>query len=257
MINFENDKVESERGGKKHSLFPLSQSKAIMSAYFNFGTMDAVTRGLASIEMFHHFLAIECGQSTMETGDDYFSEPVMVFSHRPKYARRDYPAVKFIPYKMRQPHNHAIEAMREYVLANPALRIRMPNLCDHGGLIRVKIHRSNGDGTSLTDIDIYRACATQLKLDATAIDFDELRAERKRLFDLWTAGIETPAPDTRDEYEQNRRSTAKCDHPDCDNWANVTGSCSVHRGKKRKLAGEKEEKTKQKTEKTGAKEEDM
>jgi hypothetical protein len=72
-------------------------------------------------------------------------------------------------------------------------------------------------------------------------EIDKLRAERKRLFDLWTAGVEAPAPRAPDTGDGGGRSTAKCDDPDCDNWADATGSCSVHRGRCKKQKVEKTE----------------
>ena len=213
-----------------------------MSAFFNFGTMDAVTIGLASIDVFHHFLAIECGQPTIKAGDDYFCEPKEVITYKPtSRARKHSPAVNFFPYKMRGPHDAAIEAMRNHSRANPTIKIRLPTLCDHGDLKSMIVQHSNKDGTPLSDIETYRACATYLKLDDVDYDIEKMRVERKRLFDLWTAGVEAPVHDTRDEYEQNRRSTDKCDDPDCDNWADTTGFCSVHRGHHKKQKVEKAE----------------
>jgi hypothetical protein len=191
-----------------------------MASYFNFGTMGAVSTGMASMDTFHHFLAIECGQPTMEEGDDYFCGDKSLITFKPKYARQTYAAINLTPYKMRCPHVAAFEAMQKHSKSNPGLKIRLPRLRDIGDLKRLVIVQA----TIISDIDMYHACANYLELKEDDYDINELQSERKRLSELWTAGVEAP-----EEPEQSQTSVTKCQDPNCDNFADATGLCNVHK----------------------------
>jgi hypothetical protein len=223
-----------------------------MSVYLNFRSMRELTRGLASIDVYHHFLAIECGQATMEAGDDYFCDAHAVITHRHQYARTRSAAVTFSPFQLQSAHADAHDAMLLFANASPSKRHHGLYFSEYkirnDKLRNVAEQHSNKHGARLSDVDIYRACATYLKLDDADYDIEKMRAERKRLFDLWTAGVEIPVPETRNYYPV----ATKCDDPDCGNWADATGFCSVHRGHYKKQKVEKEEKADEKGLVTGA-----
>src|SRR5579863_5543586 len=88
--------------------------------FFEVRDMESVLMALASADTFHSFLARECQQATIETGDDYFCDLRELVHFQLPRQRQKRCALIFRPYKIRMPHDNALEQMSKYIYMEPA-----------------------------------------------------------------------------------------------------------------------------------------